>query len=175
MLVNIPINHGHKPIRNDIGYEYFYDGKSHKYYPDFILYDTIYEIKGYETKKDKLKYESVKDKKLIVLKKKDLIDIFDYIDNTYSKDYVSLYDMTKHTNYSNPKDLCKCGSYKNKQAKKCKKCYLFNRRKVKNRPSYEQLLKDIKETNYTKTGEKYGVSDNTIRKWIKFYEKIKLN
>lgn len=41
-------------------------------------------------------------------------------------------------------------------------------RKVENRPSVEQLLKEIKETNYSAVGRKYGVSDNTIRKWIKY-------
>lgn len=35
--------------------------------------------------------------------------------------------------------------------------------------TFNQLLKDIKETNYVSTGKKYGVSDNTIRKWIKKY------
>jgi len=46
----------------------------------------------------------------------------------------------------------------------------LGQRKVK-RPSYEQLKKEIKETNYSATGRKYGVSDNTIRKWINYYEK----
>lgn len=35
---------------------------------------------------------------------------------------------------------------------------------------YKKLLNDLTETNYTITGKKYGVSDNTIRKWIKRYE-----
>lgn len=47
-------------------------------------------------------------------------------------------------------------------------------RKVK-RPSYEKLLEDIKNTNYVKTGKKYNVSDNCIRKWIKMYEKYGLD
>ena len=42
----------------------------------------------------------------------------------------------------------------------------FKRRKVKNRPSQEQLLKDVKELGYCGTGRKYNVSDNAIRKWI---------
>lgn len=46
-----------------------------------------------------------------------------------------------------------------------KKC-----RKVK-RPPYKQLLEDVKRLGFVKTGQKYGVSDNAIRKWIKFYEK----
>jgi 5-methylcytosine-specific restriction endonuclease McrA len=43
------------------------------------------------------------------------------------------------------------------------------RRKVK-RPPYKQLIKEIKESNYCTVGKKYGVSDNAIRKWVKFYE-----
>jgi Zn finger protein HypA/HybF involved in hydrogenase expression len=44
------------------------------------------------------------------------------------------------------------------------------RRKVQ-RPSYEQLQQELNESNYCAVGRKYGVTDNTIRKWIKFYEK----
>jgi Zn finger protein HypA/HybF involved in hydrogenase expression len=40
-------------------------------------------------------------------------------------------------------------------------------RKVENRPSKEQLLKEIEELGYCGTGRKYGVSDNAIRKWLK--------
>jgi hypothetical protein len=39
-------------------------------------------------------------------------------------------------------------------------------RKVE-RPSLDILLKDIEEIGYKGTGRKYGVSDNSIRKWIK--------
>jgi hypothetical protein len=44
------------------------------------------------------------------------------------------------------------------------------RRKVE-RPSYEQLLLDISELGFVGTGKKYEVSDNSIRKWIKMYQK----
>lgn len=46
----------------------------------------------------------------------------------------------------------------------------INQRKVK-RPEYKQLVDEIKELGYLGTGRKYGVSDNAIRKWIKYYEK----
>ena len=46
-------------------------------------------------------------------------------------------------------------------------------RKV-NRPEYFELQKEIKELGSCGTGRKYSVSDNTIRKWIKFYEKYRL-
>lgn len=54
---------------------------------------------------------------------------------------------------------------------RCLDCYNKAKVIVKDRPTYEELLKDIKDTNYTATGKKYGVSDNAIRKWIKSYEK----
>ncbi len=66
---------------------------------------------------------------------------------------------------------CHCGEKISKKNEMCFDCYNIKQRKVKNRPSYEQLLNDIKETNYTKTGKKYGVSCNSIRKWLKKYEK----
>lgn len=43
-------------------------------------------------------------------------------------------------------------------------------RKVK-RPDYETLVNEIKSTNYTAVGRKYNVSDNSVRKWVKMYEK----
>jgi hypothetical protein len=51
---------------------------------------------------------------------------------------------------------------------------LKEKRKVE-RPSYEQLMIDIKENGYSKTGKKYNVSDNSIRKWIKFFKKYEIN
>jgi hypothetical protein len=66
---------------------------------------------------------------------------------------------------------CECGKKIFKSSRKCKSCDSINQRKVK-RPSLEQLIKDIEETNYVLTGKKYGVSDNTIRKWIKNYKSL---
>jgi hypothetical protein len=45
-----------------------------------------------------------------------------------------------------------------------------HRRKVE-RPPYEQLIKEIEETSYVAVGRKYGVSDNSIRKWIGFHRR----
>lgn len=52
-----------------------------------------------------------------------------------------------------------------------KKLYNEGRRKVE-RPDYEILKNEISENGYSATGRKYGVSDNAIRKWIKYYEKV---
>jgi hypothetical protein len=46
----------------------------------------------------------------------------------------------------------------------------LNERKV-DRPPYEQLLEEIEATSYLAVGRKYGVSDNAVRKWVRFYER----
>jgi len=66
--------------------------------------------------------------------------------------------------------VCKCGKEKDVKAKECIDCYKKSRRRVE-RPSYEQLMQEIKKTNYCAVGKKYGVSDNAIRKWLKDYKK----
>lgn len=45
-------------------------------------------------------------------------------------------------------------------------------RKVKNRPSLEEIEKLKQEMPMTKIGAMFGVSDNTVRKWIKQYKKF---
>jgi predicted RNA-binding Zn-ribbon protein involved in translation (DUF1610 family) len=46
-------------------------------------------------------------------------------------------------------------------------CSAKARRKVKDRPSITELIKMVKENGYVSTGKEFGVTDNTIRKWIK--------
>lgn len=52
---------------------YFWDGKERRYYPDFYLidYEIYLEVKGYERERDLLKWETLKDR-LIVIKKKEI-------------------------------------------------------------------------------------------------------
>ena len=45
-------------------------------------------------------------------------------------------------------------------------------RKVE-RPSYEQLLDDVRTMSFLAVGRKYGVTDNAVRKWIRWYERGK--
>jgi hypothetical protein len=39
------------------------------------------------------------------------------------------------------------------------------------RPPCEQLLAEIEATSYCAVDRKYEVSDNAVRKWVKFYER----
>ncbi len=41
------------------------------------------------------------------------------------------------------------------------------------RPSYEQLRSEVDELGYCAVGRRYGVSDNAIRKWVRFYERAR--
>jgi hypothetical protein len=45
----------------------------------------------------------------------------------------------------------------------------YERRKVR-RPSYETLLADLESMSFLAVSRKYGVSDNAIRKWLRYYE-----
>lgn len=88
--------------------------------------------------------------------------------------------------YSHIGRLCECGNKirKDNRTGFCRICLNSDNknvvildhkqhRKVKDRPPYEQLKREIEETNYSAVGRKYGVSDNSIRKWLKKYEKNK--
>jgi len=77
--------------------------------------------------------------------------------NSYRDKY---YKKTEQKNY------CNCGKQIYLSSKTCQTCSKFNQRKVE-RPEIDILLKDVSELGYSGTGRKYGVSDNSIRKWIK--------
>ena len=81
----------------------------------------------------------------------------------------------KPTKNKLPTTCTDCNKKITKGSTRCGSCASkkFNKRKVKNRPSLETLLEDLKTLPYTKVGKKYGVSDNCIRKWIKQYQKNK--
>jgi transposase-like protein len=44
------------------------------------------------------------------------------------------------------------------------------RRKVP-RPSYDQLKEDLSTMSFLAVGRKYGVSENAVRKWLRWYER----
>lgn len=64
------------------------------------------------------------------------------------------------------KYLCACGKEITRGAKACKECD-YKSRQICERPVIQELIEVVREIGFIKTGKKYGVSDNTIRKWIK--------
>lgn len=72
-------------------------------------------------------------------------------------------------NYVAPKKTCECcGKEITPKATMCVECTKFKQRKVE-RPSKELLELEIKEFSYIALGKKYGVANNTIKKWCKGY------
>ncbi len=63
-----------------------------------------------------------------------------------------------------------CNGIRHKISNRCHKCNAISQRKITNRPDEYTLKHQIKELGYKGTGEKYGVSDNTIRKWLRQYK-----
>jgi hypothetical protein len=73
------------------------------------------------------------------------------------------------------------GNIKNKKNKKEKKILTVTHHIEKNkklrkteRPPLDTLINDINNLGYKGTGRKYGVSDNSIRKWVNVYKKLKM-
>ena len=67
------------------------------------------------------------------------------------------------------KSFCQnCGVEVSQGATYCVTCYAETRRTTE-RPSAEVLEAELRATNFSAVGRKYGVTDNTIRKWCKGY------
>jgi transposase-like protein len=39
------------------------------------------------------------------------------------------------------------------------------------RPTFEELREDLSHMSWLAVGREYGVSDNAVRKWIRWYER----
>lgn len=64
-----------------------------------------------------------------------------------------------------------CGKPISRKAIRCVRCSHVLQRKVE-WPSYEQLLEDVRTLPMTRVGEKYGVSDKAVGKWLKHYRSM---
>jgi hypothetical protein len=65
-------------------------------------------------------------------------------------------------------NYCECGKEICNRAKQCKSCVKKQqKRKVENRPTQDDLILIVKESSLEAVGRKYGVSGNTVKKWIK--------
>lgn len=80
----------------------------------------------------------------------------------------------KNVKNKNPKiethrNCIDCGEKVSSYSQRCDKCYKITIRTVE-RPPYKELKKEIDFMGYAAVGRKYGVRDNTIRKWVRCYE-----
>lgn len=76
--------------RNNVPLEYSFNGKTFKYYPDFIIDGILYEIKGYESEIAKAKHEQHPE--VIYLDKTKMQPYLKYVTTKYGKDFIRLYD-----------------------------------------------------------------------------------
>jgi very-short-patch-repair endonuclease/transposase len=79
------------------------------------------------------------------------------------------FDYFNYVPREKKKYFCSCGNTITNKAKKCESCARLDMRKVKNRPSKNELKKLIWEKPITELGKIFGVSDNAVRKWCKAY------
>ena len=86
------LEHDIKFERNKQGFEYEFEGKKYKYYPDFRMECGDYEeVKGWLDEKNKAKIAQFNGV-LKVLGKREIKPYLDYAIGKYGKDFVSLYD-----------------------------------------------------------------------------------
>lgn len=63
----------------------------------------------------------------------------------------------------------KCGKEISRGSVLCKECLSKEQRKVK-RPNKEKLIDLISKYTFVYIGKMFGVSDNAVRKWCKYYD-----
>lgn len=101
------LDHDIKFKRNTKGFEYEFNGKTKKYYPDFILGDGEYvEIKGFWQKSVKAKIDQFPHK-IKILFKTDLTNIFEYVTKKYGTNFIELYEGNPHNEKNNSCEICK--------------------------------------------------------------------
>lgn len=113
------LEHNIKFERNTEGFEYEFEGKKHKYYPDFKLEDYSYiEVKGYMTEQNKAKNNQFNGK-LNVLDKKEIKPYLEYTIGKYGNDFIKLYDGNPHLVRANKCLICGEPSIKMYCSRKC--------------------------------------------------------
>ena len=88
------LDNGINVVQNHDFFNYTYEGKTHRYTPDFIIDGTYIEIKGYFTDKDREKLlQFPKDKNIKLITNKDIKKYINYAKSKYGIRYFELYDI----------------------------------------------------------------------------------
>lgn len=83
------------------------------------------------------------------------------------------YCPNKNIKHRNICPICNI-NYKDEKADMCIDCWnkirnKFVKKTNTKRPNRETLKEKIRKSNFVQIGREYGVSDNAVRKWCKFY------
>jgi len=72
------------------------------------------------------------------------------------------------------KNTCPCGQIISKKAALCGSCASVSKKHCTKIiwPEYHELLKMVKESNFTRVGKQLGVSDNAVRKRLNLTKKL---
>jgi len=89
------LEHNIEIKRNKIGFDYVYENKIYKYYPDFIINDNDYiEIKGYKDKKYNFKIDQF-ELPLEIIDKNKINPYLKYVIEKYGKHFTELYEKMR--------------------------------------------------------------------------------
>lgn len=101
------LEHGISFKKSERSFEYFWQNKKHKYYPDFEEGDTIVEIKGWMSDRAKTKIKAIPDfLKVKVITQKEIKPYLDYVINLYGKNFYDVLIDKKEK--INPCECCYC-------------------------------------------------------------------
>lgn len=178
-------------IENNIDYSHF-TGRARSYITNYVNAETYLENQSTITT-SRLKYKLLKEG--LIESKCDICGITDWLgkqltfqlhhidgnNKNNALDNLQLLCPNCHSQTENycgsankrkEVNVCKdCGKEITRGATYCTTCAHTHRRKIKDRPTKDQLLKDFKELkSFVKIGKKYNVSDNSVRKWVKSYD-----
>ena len=138
------------------------DGSQHYNNDDSIIHD---KVRNEYLKSSGWKVYRIKWSEFKINAKKEIDDLVSYIKNIHNEtDRFYKLDDIKIKTY------CKyCQKEIYKDSTLCYSCRGLKSRKVK-RPSKEELKRLTETMSMVKIGKMFGVSDNSVRKWIKFYD-----
>lgn len=168
----------------------FYDGTTTKYSKQDVdmiacvnlVNNDIYIIEDYENKSSiSIRVDEPKRQRSNVNWAKDVVLNQNNVNNIFGPNNLSLlqYAASQSRRLVSTKQFnhicmnCK-KDFQNghKKAKFCSpKCSSECQRKVQ-RPEKSELEKEVNQFSWRALGRKYGVTDNTIRKWVKHYELV---
>lgn len=135
--------------RNTEGFEYFYLGKKFKYYPDFIMEETYYEIKGFMDNKNLSKINQFPHN-LIIISENEIGFFIDYVREKYKVDSLFLL-------YEEGEKYKKSNLIKDKKQEKIN----FRINLIK-----ESGIDFTKKGWIIKASRITGISRNRIKEWI---------
>lgn len=109
--------------RNQQGFNYVFENKQYKYYPDFIVDDTYIEVKGFKQIRDNYKWNQFP-YKLKVVSDEEIKVILDYVRSKYGIHFEELYEGNPHNQKLNKCLVCnKPAKFKFCSRKCCGKYY----------------------------------------------------